>query len=41
MTERDKNGRKKSKKIIFFAKIFDIYKKYCNFAKNFSETPIK
>ena len=30
-----KNGRKKMKITIFFVKIFDIYEKYCNFAKKF------
>jgi hypothetical protein len=39
--ETCKNGRKKKKNIIFFTKIFDIYKNCCNFAQNFSETPIK
>lgn len=36
-----KNGMKKQKITFFFQKIFDIYKNYCNFAKNFSEKPIK
>ena len=35
ITKTCKNGRKKMKITIFFVKIFDIYEKYCNFAKKF------
>ena len=30
-----KNGRKNTENTIFFAKLLDIYKIYCNFATNF------
>ena len=34
-TETCKNDRKINKNTIFFTKLFDIYKIYCNFAKKF------